>query len=154
MKELAKFAGEGAYGFGARVNGELAAVCWYWVGDRYKARNYWPLKPHEAKLVQITTLAPFRGRGIATQLIDYATMRMRQHGFVRFYARIWHSNKASIVAFTRAGWIHAATVCDIFPFGTKARWRYVRWSKQRARATSRMNHHVKWHETTVNVVER
>src|SRR5690242_8938983 len=64
LQELAGYAGEGAFGFEARVDGELAAACWFWVGDRYKTRNFWPLRDDEAKLVQIATAERFRGRGI------------------------------------------------------------------------------------------
>ena len=65
IQELASYKGGEAFGFEARVDGELAAACWFWAGERYKTGNFWPLRDDEAKLVQIATAERFRGRGIA-----------------------------------------------------------------------------------------
>ena len=49
LRELADYGGEGSFGFEARVDGELVAACWYWAGERYRTRNFWPLGDDEAK---------------------------------------------------------------------------------------------------------
>jgi len=125
LRGLAEYAGPDAFGFEARVDGSLAAACWFWAGERYKSRNFWPLQADEAKLIQITTAEQFRGRGIAPRLIRFASSRMYGLGYRRLYARIWHSNRASIVAFKKAGWREVAFVIEVAPLGIKRPWRLV-----------------------------
>jgi RimJ/RimL family protein N-acetyltransferase len=91
--------------FGAWVDGELAAVCWIQARETLRRRGgLFDLGHDEAELAQITTARSFRGHGIATRLIQYATLQMRISGFRKLYAKIWHDNRASIRAFERAGW--------------------------------------------------
>lgn len=94
----------------------MVAVCFYWHGNRYLTRNFWPLVGGEAKLVQIVALPDMRGRGIATMLIAASCHDMMRQGFNRVYARIWHSNVPSIRAFERAGWQRIALILEINPF--------------------------------------
>jgi RimJ/RimL family protein N-acetyltransferase len=97
----------------ACVDGDrIVAVCYFWHGDRYRERNFWPLSSGEAKLVQIVTIPEMQGRGIAPRLIGYASRDMFQQGFQRLFARIWHSNLASRKAFQRAGWRQVALVVE------------------------------------------
>lgn len=96
--------------------GEIAGLCFYWHGERYKTRNFWPLKAGEAKLVQIIVPPEMRGRGIASKLIAFSANEMARKGFDRLYARIWHSNDPSIKAFEHAGWQRIAFVLEINPF--------------------------------------
>jgi ribosomal protein S18 acetylase RimI-like enzyme len=131
LRELTDYGGEGAHGFGAWVDGHLAAACWFWVGERYKNHQVWPLADKEAKLVRIATCERFRGRGIASALIGFGVRQMRQGGYRRFYAKIWHSNQPSIAAFSKAGWRHVSTVCNVAPFGKKICWRFTRYAWQR-----------------------
>jgi RimJ/RimL family protein N-acetyltransferase len=126
LRALAQYSGDEALAFGAWLDGRLTAVCSFWFGARYATRNFWPLRPHEAKLVQIVTSEAFRGRGIASKLIAYASREMGKLGFRRLYARIWHSNRASVSAFRKAGWEYTGLVVEIFPFGAKKPWRFVR----------------------------
>ncbi len=125
LREMVEYAGPEAFGFGVWVEGELAAACWYWVGERYRTRGFWPLGEDEAKLVQIATAHRFRGRGIASRLITWSSSRMGEQGFRRLYARIWHSNRASRAAFAKAGWSEVAFVIDIYPLGRRRRLRLV-----------------------------
>jgi GNAT superfamily N-acetyltransferase len=125
LRAVVQYCGDEALAFGAWRDGKLAAVCSFWFGARYATRNFWPLQAHEAKLVQIVTSEAFRGRGIASRLIAYASRQMGKLGFCRLYARIWHSHGASVCAFRRAGWKYAGLVIEIFPFGAKKPWRFV-----------------------------
>lgn len=116
---LSSYGGSESAGFGAWVDGRLVAVCWFWWGKRYQTRgNLWPIGLKAAKLVQIVTDAEFRGRGIAPALINAGVQAVRQCGFAQVYARIWHSNRPSIQAFHKGGWLRqafAARICGI-PF--------------------------------------
>jgi RimJ/RimL family protein N-acetyltransferase len=103
------------FAFAWRVDGRIAAVCYYWHGPQYRTRNFWPLADDEAKLVQVVTAPEFRGRGLATNLIVHSSAEMHRHGFRNLYARIWHSNTSSLKAFRRAGWTRVATVIEVFP---------------------------------------
>lgn len=47
-------------------NGSILGLCFYWHGDGYKQRNFWPLQNNEVNLVQSMTLPAARGRGAAS----------------------------------------------------------------------------------------
>lgn len=96
--------------------GQIVGLCFYWHGERYKTRNFWPLKTTEAKLVQIIVTPEMRGRGIASKLIEFSANEMAHKGFDRLYARIWHSNDPSMKAFEQAGWQRIAFVLELNPF--------------------------------------
>lgn len=125
MHNLETYLGNEAFCFGARVGGKLAAACFFWTGQRYKQRNFWPLANNEAKLVEVRTLPHQQGQGLASRLIQRASHEMARRGFRRLFARIWHSNRPSIRAFEKAGWRYIAFVIEVAPFGIK-RWRWVR----------------------------
>lgn len=137
LRALVGFFGYGAHAFGAWVDGRLVAASFYWAGNRYKDHELWPLSEREAKLVRIATSLEFRGRGIAAGLICFSTARMYELGYGRLYAKIWHSNKASIATFSKAGWRHVATVVHVFPFGKRLRWcfRHAADRRQTAQAS-------------------
>jgi GNAT superfamily N-acetyltransferase len=101
----------------------IVGLCFFWHGMGYSKRNFWPLREHEAKLVQLFVLPERRGRGIARRLIEAATQDMNQQGFNYVYARIWRSNIPSLRAFERAGWEPIATVIEIFPRGRSKSFR-------------------------------
>ena len=106
--------------FGAWVDGELVAVCWFQSRQTYRRRGgLFRLADDEAELAQITTAATFRGRGIAGLLIQYAAARMRGCGFRRLYAKIWRDNVASIRTFERAGWRLQKRFCSLRLRGRK-----------------------------------
>lgn len=126
VREQAGFCGDGANVFAVIESGRIVALAAYWHGERYRSRNFWPLQPGEAKLVQIVTVADRRGAGLATRLIQASACRMAELGFGRLYARIWHSNHPSLAAFARAGWHGIATVIELQPMGVLPRWRIVR----------------------------
>jgi GNAT superfamily N-acetyltransferase len=104
IRALASYAGPEALGFGAFVEGRVVAACWYWFGERYRTRGFIELPPRAAKLVQVTTAADWRRRGLAAALIAESARLMGTHGFDLLYARVWHSHTASASAFAKAGW--------------------------------------------------
>ena len=122
-EETSGFSGPGSYGFSAinKSDETVLCQCWYWFGDRYKERNFWPLLKNEAKLIDIETRKAARGKGIAPKLISYSAINMKKNGFKKLYARIWHSNTPSIKAFTKVGWKPVCTIIDIYPMGRKIR---------------------------------
>lgn len=124
LRPLAAYAGGEAYVFGIWTDGVLAGVAAYWWGRRYAARGFWPLKPGQAKLVQLNIAAALRGRGLAAPLVAASTRVMHELGFSPLYARIWHSLHASRRALERAGWHNFAIVVEIDPFrrGKRTRW--------------------------------
>lgn len=126
LRQRACYGGDGAEGFGAFVDGKLVGVCWCWHGERYKPRDFWPLLDDEAKLVEIVVTPESRGHGVGSKLWLTAARRMAERGFRRLYARIWHSNSASIRSCTNAGWYRVARVIELNPFGRKKAWRIVR----------------------------
>jgi GNAT superfamily N-acetyltransferase len=115
IREQADYAGQETRAYACFVDDRIVGVCFYWFGRRYLQRNFWPLADGEAKLVQILALPDMRGRGVATQLIEWSWRDMTQQGFHKTYARIWHSNTPSLRAFERAGWARVALVLEINP---------------------------------------
>jgi GNAT superfamily N-acetyltransferase len=115
IREQAPYLGEQSAAFACFDGERIAGVCFYWYGARYLKRNFWPLGEGEAKLVQLITLPDMRGRGVAPLLISRSVRAMRDKGFARVFARIWHSNTPSLRAFTHAGWRQVALVFEIHP---------------------------------------
>ena len=115
IREQAGYAGPGSLAYACFDGDRIVGLCFYWFGERYLKRNFWPLAEGEAKLVQIVSLPEIRGRGVATTLIKSSFQDMSEKGFSRSYARIWHSNTPSIRAFERAGWMRIALVLEINP---------------------------------------
>lgn len=126
MREQAGYAGDGSHAYAAFDGERIVGVCFYWFGERYRTRNFWPLKEGEVKLVQIVVLPDARGRGIAPCLIRASVQDLAQKGFHRAYARIWHSNTPSLRAFERAGWRRIAFVFECHPFRRRRPLRWVR----------------------------
>lgn len=112
IKDQAWYGGEQAAGYACKKGTEIVAICWYWYGARYQLRNFWPLKPKEAKLVQIITTPEMRSKGIAQQLIAFSSQQMMAREFSPLYARIWYNNYPSINSFERCGWRKIATVIE------------------------------------------
>ena len=115
IRNQAGYAGAGASAYACFDGERIVGICFYWFGERYLQRNFWPLTDGEAKLVQIITLPDMRGRGIARALIAGSSESMQEKSFHRLYARIWHSNTPSLLAFEHAGWTRVATVIEINP---------------------------------------
>ena len=128
LSELDWYLGPECNAFGCSDAGVLIAVAFFWHGERYRQRNFWPLREGEAKLVQLLTINAARGRGAATVLVREATRAMFEQGFCRVYARIWHSNQASVSAFERAGFRRCADVVEVFPLQSARSMRWVRRS--------------------------
>lgn len=126
LQEQAGYLGSESHAFGCFLDGKLVGVCFYWFGKRYERRGFWPLKPGEAKLVQIIVSPNARGRGAASFLIKASAIAMGECGFSTLYARIWHSNVPSLRAFEKAGWRRTAFVLEINPLRRKKPWRIQR----------------------------
>ena len=126
IAQQAWYGGEGSECFALLDDDAIAVVCFYWFGDRYKSRGFWPLAPSEAKLVQIVTAPAFRGRGLATTLIRTSACLMSNLGYRNLFARVWHSNDPSWKAFERAGWRRIASVAELNPLRLAQPWR-LRW---------------------------
>ena len=116
IREQAVYACLGSYAYACFNQDRIVGVCFYWFGDRYRQRNFWPLADGEAKLVQIISLPDMRGRGVATMLIERSYHDMAEKGFKKAYARIWHSNTPSVRAFERTGWKRISLVIEVNPF--------------------------------------
>ena len=116
IREQVGYAGSGSHAYACFDQDRLVGVCFYWFGERYLERNFWPLKNGEAKLVQIITLPDARGAGVASTLIAQSCRDMGTKGFTKTFARIWHSNTPSIKAFERAGWKRIDLMLEINPF--------------------------------------
>jgi len=114
-----EYCGPDSHAFACFAADRVVAACFYWFGERYRRRNFWPLKENEAKLVQIVTVADMRGRGVAASLIAFSSREMRRRGFENLYARIWHSNEPSLRAFSHAGWRRIALVIEVFLLGKR-----------------------------------
>ena len=116
IREQVWYCGPGSHAYACFADGTIVGVCFYWFGERYRSRNFWPLGNGEAKLVQIVALPEMRGRGVATQLIEESGLDMARQGFDRMYARVWHSNTPSLRAFEKAGCRQIALVIEVNPF--------------------------------------
>jgi RimJ/RimL family protein N-acetyltransferase len=123
IREQAGYAGDQSLAYASFDRDRMVGVCFYWFGERYRRRNFWPLREKEAKLVQIVTVADLRGRGVATELVAASSADVLTQGFECVYARIWHSNTPSLRAFDRAGWSRLALVVEINPFRLPRPWR-------------------------------
>lgn len=126
IRDQAVYAGDGATVYAYFEQENILGVCCYWEGERYRERNFWPLQPDEAKLVQIIVTPEARGKGVATSLIIHSSADLQAMGKSHCYARIWHSNHPSIRAFENAGWQRIATVFHLYPLGRGKRIRLVR----------------------------
>lgn len=121
--QQAWYFGDDTCAYACMEGSRIIAVCFFWYGERYRQRNFWPLVDSEAKLVQLIVLPEMRGRGIASSLINFATKDMSRRGFKYLYARIWWSNTPSLHAFERAGWVRVATVIEIYLLDRKKPFR-------------------------------
>jgi RimJ/RimL family protein N-acetyltransferase len=113
IAQQALYDGDYSRAFDCMKGPRIVALCFFWYGQRYSARNFWPLSEGEAKLVQIIVLPEIRGYGIASSLIKFATQDMSHLGFRHLYARVWWSNKPSLRTFERARWKRVAAVIEV-----------------------------------------
>lgn len=137
IREQAGYLGTGTAAFGCFLDGALVATCHYWYGERYATRNFLPLAPNEAKLVQIITARNARRQGAASALIVHSTKEMFRRGFDALYARVWHSNRPSLRAFERAGWQRVCFVIEVSLFWRRGPVRIEIWKRTRSRDVPR-----------------
>ena len=126
LLERFSYAGDDAYGFGLFVSGELACLCWFWGQRRFNDPLLWMLEEDEAILVDIMTTPKHRGRGFGALLVSYAANEMLKKGMRRLYTWMWHTHRASVRTFEKAGWSQIAWVVEIHPFGMSRPLR-IRW---------------------------
>jgi len=117
MRKSASFGGDQYYGFGLWDNSVLASVCWIYTYEQFKEHLIWKPEKDEAMLVDLVTAEEYWGKGYAPALIERACLAMREAGFKRLYAWIWHSNYPSIRAFEKAGWTYIAFAVELYPLG-------------------------------------
>jgi GNAT superfamily N-acetyltransferase len=113
IADQAWYHGQNSHAYACIDDSRIVGICFFWYGERYRTRNFWPLADQEAKLVQLFVLPEIRGKGIAKNLIQFATRDMSRREFKCVYARIWRANMPSLRAFKSAGWDHVATVIKI-----------------------------------------
>lgn len=130
IRDQAWYHGADTHAYACLVGSRIVGLCYFWHGDRYRTRNYWPLADGEAKLVQLVTVPDMRGRGVASSLIEHASADMTEQGFHRLFARVWYSNKPSSSAFMRAGWSRVAMIIEVHPFCRGKRRRMVFWTRK------------------------
>lgn len=139
VREQSGYAGWGAYAYACIHEERITGICFYWAGERYLQRNFWPLAEGEAKLVQIVVHPDMRGRGLGSLLVSASFHDMVQKGYTRAYARIWHSNTPSLRAFERAGWTKIALVFEINPLRRRKPFRLTfAANRSRNHATSKL----------------
>ncbi len=114
IRDEAWYDGEDALGFGVFFGSELVALQWIWFGEGYRGRrDFWPLKPNEAKSVELVTAPEYRGLGLATCLKQFTARQLAAKGFVRVYSRIWWNNWPSIRVSEKAGWKAVTIVVEL-----------------------------------------
>jgi GNAT superfamily N-acetyltransferase len=119
IRDQESYAGADSLAYACHDGDRIVGICFYWHSARYRTRNFWPLKPGEAKLVQIITAPDMRGKKVAGTLISASCDHILRCGFERAYARVWHSNEPSLRAFAGAGWRRRALVLELNPFQRK-----------------------------------
>lgn len=132
LLERFSYGGENAYGFGLFLEGQLAAICWFWGHLRFQDPLLWHLSSGEAIMVDLVTAPKYRGRGLAPLLIRYAGNEMRRAGMRDLYTWVWHSHHASRRAFEKAGWRQIAWVLETYPFGARRPLRLA-WPARRSK---------------------
>jgi len=128
IRDRSGYGGDDAIGYAVFYADEIVCLQWYWHGERYKKRNFWPLREDEAKSVDIITVEAHRGKGLATALKLYSANDLKSSGFNRLYSRVWHSNHPSIRVNEKAGWSYIAFVIEFSLFGLTRPIR-VTWRK-------------------------
>ena len=123
IAQQAWYHGDYSRAYACMKDARIVALCFFWYGERYSTRNFWPLSEGEAKLVQIIVLPEMRGQGVASNLIKFSTQDMYQQGFKHLYARIWWSNTPSLHAFERARWRRVAAIVEVCLFFRKESFR-------------------------------
>ncbi|WP_404369766.1 hypothetical protein AB5I39_00135 [Sphingomonas sp. MMS24-J45] len=94
----------GASGFLLSKHGEPLSAAHFVDQSLYENATIWPLGPDEAALLNVVTLDAAQGYGYAPILIAHATAAMLSPRYRRAIAFIWWNHRASLCAFTRAGW--------------------------------------------------
>ena len=114
VRSLQHYLGGESIAVGIYVGGNLASAAVYLWGDKYhRTDGFIPIAQGQAKLEQINTDEGYRGRGLATRVILGSCHIMREQGFRRLYARVWHNNKSSGRAFEKAGWTEIGFVAGV-----------------------------------------
>lgn len=135
LRRLGNWGGDEATGFVLTGPNGIVGACWYWHFERYKReRNFWPLEPGDAKLVEIGVREDLRGAGHATQIVAASTAQMFGMGWKRLFARVWYNHTASLRAFEKAGWRNVALVATLQVRGINRVFRFEFTNKFALRA--------------------
>jgi RimJ/RimL family protein N-acetyltransferase len=125
MRKQEWYGGYGTQLYALIEDSEIVGLCCYWFGDRYRTRDFWPLKDGEAKLVQAIVSPKVRGKGIGTALFMQSAAAMVRQGFETVYGRVWFSNKPSLRALEKAGWRQVAQVVEFQAHGTSKSRKFI-----------------------------
>lgn len=104
------------YRFSVERDGVAVCVCQFWTAAASNMiRDFIPLEEGQAELVLLETDPKYRKQGLGGELVIGATAAMVAKGFGALYARIWHSNKASLRTFHKARWQYVYTIIEVYP---------------------------------------
>lgn len=127
IAEQAGYGGRDSLGFAVMRDGRIVSVSWAWYGPRYREeRNFWPLGPRDAKMIQTFTLPAERGHGLTLTLMHCFARELKSLGFERVFTRIWWNHYSSIRVAEKMGRAHVATVLELRLFGAKRPLRFVK----------------------------
>ena len=136
IRRWAKANLEGSLVFAAWFENEIAGICI--ISPKNKGGNnaVWPFKAYEAELTQITTAQNFRNKGVASSLLIEASQEIRKRGIHQVFAKVWHSNAASRMAFAKAGWKYAGFLVEFHPFNRQRTLRFFFSKKELKRMSN------------------
>lgn len=126
IRDAARFGGPGSQAFAILRDGEIVALVWYWFGEHRRREAFWSLGDRETESAYVVTVPELRGQGLAQRVKEYSAIEMRERGFRTAYSKVWHSHRASIRANQKSGFRELALVVDLYPFGSRRRFRWVR----------------------------
>jgi RimJ/RimL family protein N-acetyltransferase len=127
IRDTAWCGGDNALGFALLRNDRIVSLQWIWFGPRLKDAAFWSFEPDAAASVQLITVPPARGQGLATALKQLSAARIRAMGFSKLYSRIWWTHTSSLRVSEKAGWKRVGTTYSVTVPWRKAplEWRRV-----------------------------
>lgn len=103
--------------FFACIGNRPAAIAWAY--DHAKPAHFLRMRPGDAEIRSVYSLAEFRGRGLAKTVIAAACHSLFREGFQNIYAVIHFRNEASLRAFRSVGFTKVAELSRPPLFGPR-----------------------------------